>query len=71
MEYYKQSIGDVVKEFNSNAKDGLHADIIPFSITCIFLIVYIPIFNLYFHTAPLHATDWISPFASWALPYDL
>jgi len=29
MEYYKQHIEDVVKEFNSNAKDGLNADTIP------------------------------------------
>jgi P-type Ca2+ transporter type 2C len=23
------------------------------------LIVYIPVFNLYFHTSPLHIVDWI------------
>ena len=38
-----------------------------FSITCILLIVYIPVFNLYFHTSPLQASDWILPFASWAI----
>ena len=34
------------------------------SIFCILLIVYIPSLNLYFHTAPLQAVDWILPVAS-------
>ncbi len=38
-----------------------------FSITCILLIVYIPVFNLYFHTSPLYPSDWILPFASGAI----
>lgn len=32
-----------------------------FSITCVLLIVYIPLFNLYFHTSPLGVFDWILP----------
>ena len=35
-----------------------------FSTTCIMLIVYVPLFNLYFHTAALRATDWILPLAA-------
>jgi len=31
------------------------------SVFCILLIVYIPVFNLYFHTATLNAFDWILP----------
>jgi P-type Ca2+ transporter type 2C len=38
-----------------------------FSITCIILIVYIPVFNLYFHTSPMLASDWILPLASGAI----
>ena len=34
---------------------------IAFSVSCILMIVYIPVLNLYFHTAPLHAIDWILP----------
>jgi Ca2+-transporting ATPase len=32
-----------------------------FSVSCILLIVYIPTFNLYFHTSSLNAFDWILP----------
>lgn len=32
-----------------------------FSILCIILIVYTPIFNLYFHTFPLQPIDWFLP----------
>jgi Ca2+-transporting ATPase len=35
-----------------------------FSISCILLIVYIPTLNLYFHTAPLLAVDWILPISA-------
>ena len=34
------------------------------SLTCILLIVYVPVLNLCFHTAPLHLTDWLLPLAS-------
>jgi len=37
------------------------------SISCILLIVYIPICNLYFHTAPLHFVDWLLPISSGAI----
>jgi len=33
------------------------------SLTCILLIVYVPVLNLCFHTAPLHFTDWWLPLA--------
>ena len=35
-----------------------------FSIFCMLLIVYIPTLNIYFHTAPLYAVDWLLPFAA-------
>ena len=31
------------------------------SVFCVLLIVYIPVFNLYFHTSALNAFDWILP----------
>jgi len=37
------------------------------SIFCILLIVYIPTFNLYFHTSTLNALDWTLPLAAWAI----
>jgi len=38
-----------------------------FSIFCILLIVYIPTFNLYFHTSTLDTFDWILPLAAGAI----
>jgi len=38
-----------------------------FSISCLLLIVYVPVLNLYFHTAPLHVLDWILPIAAFAI----
>jgi Ca2+-transporting ATPase len=38
-----------------------------FSLTCTFLIVYVPIFNIYFHTASLNAFDWILPITAGAI----
>jgi Ca2+-transporting ATPase len=38
-----------------------------FSISCIMLIIYVPTFNLYFHTSTLNAFDWILPLASGAI----
>jgi len=40
---------------------------IAFSVFCILMIVYIPILNLYFHTALLHAVDWILPITAGAI----
>lgn len=34
------------------------------SITCVLLIIYVPLFNLYFHTSPLLLIDWIFPLTS-------
>lgn len=34
------------------------------SISCILLIVYIPILNFYFHTSPLMLADWLFPFSA-------
>jgi Ca2+-transporting ATPase len=38
-----------------------------FSISCILLIVYVPTFNLYFHTSTLNAFDWILPIGAGAI----
>ncbi|MEI7726631.1 MAG: cation-transporting P-type ATPase, partial [Bacteroidota bacterium] len=38
-----------------------------FSISCMLLIMYVPALNLYFHTAPLHAIDWILPLTAFAI----
>jgi P-type Ca2+ transporter type 2C len=38
-----------------------------FSISCIMLIVYVPLLNLYFHTSPLSIFDWILPLAAGAI----
>jgi Ca2+-transporting ATPase len=35
-----------------------------FSVSCILLIVYVPAFNLYFHTSPLMLVDWLLPVAA-------
>jgi len=40
---------------------------IAFSVSCILLIVYLPVLNLYFHTAPLHLVDWLLPLAAGAI----
>ena len=37
------------------------------SVFCILLVVYIPVFNLYFHTATLNAMDWILPITAGAI----
>ncbi len=38
-----------------------------FSLSCILLIVYVPVLNLYFHTAPLSVIDWLLPLATFAI----
>ena len=38
-----------------------------FSVSCVLLIVYIPLLNLYFHTSPLHLADWILPLSVGAI----
>lgn len=38
-----------------------------FSVSCILLIVYVPLFNLYFHTAALTPGDWILPVSAGAV----
>lgn len=37
------------------------------SISCIMLLAYMPVFNLYFHTSPLLAVDWLFPLVSGAI----
>ncbi len=37
------------------------------SISCLLLIVYVPVFNLYFHTSPLLAIDWLFPLSAGGL----
>ena len=38
-----------------------------FSISCILFIVYLPAFNLYFHTSPLLIVDWLLPLVAGAV----
>lgn len=38
-----------------------------FSISCILLIIYEPVLNLYFHTSPLNALDWLLPIGTGAI----
>ncbi|WP_189337103.1 cation-translocating P-type ATPase [Flavobacterium laiguense] len=35
-----------------------------FSFSCVLLLVYLPLLNLYFHTSPLLLVDWLFPLAS-------
>lgn len=61
----RRTVGNALGKYFFSNKYLLGA--FAFSISCILLIVYIPICNLYFHTAPLHVVDWILPIAAGAI----
>jgi len=61
----RRTYGNVFSKYLFSNRNLLLA--FAFSISCILLIVYVPLFNLYFHTAPLHMEDWILPVASGAI----
>jgi len=61
----RRTVGNVLGKYLFSNKYLLGA--IAFSSSCIVLIVYIPICNLYFHTAPLHLYDWILPISAGAI----
>jgi Ca2+-transporting ATPase len=61
----RRTFGSVFTKYLYSNKNLLFAFL--FSITCIVLIVYIPVLNLYLHTYPLLAADWLLPIAVGAL----
>jgi len=58
----RRTFGNALGKYLFSNKKLLLAFAISFS--CILLIVYIPVFNLYFHTSSLNAFDWILPIAT-------
>jgi len=61
----RRTVGNALGKYFFSNKYLLGA--FAFSISCILLIVYIPICNLYFHTSPLHLYDWILPISAGAI----
>ena len=61
----RRTEGNVLGKYLFSNRNLLIA--IAFAVSCILLIVYIPVLNLYFHTAPLHAIDWILPISAGAI----
>jgi Ca2+-transporting ATPase len=57
----RRTFGNALGKYLFSNKNLLLAFL--FSFSCILLIVYIPFFNLYFHTSPLLVVDWILPIA--------
>jgi Ca2+-transporting ATPase len=55
----RRTIGSVLSKYTFTNKKLLIA--FGISLTLILLIIYIPLFNLYFHTAPLLPEDWLFP----------
>jgi Ca2+-transporting ATPase len=53
----RRTVGNVISKYLFSNRNLIFAFL--FSITCVILIVYVPLFNLYFHTAALSVTDWI------------
>lgn len=41
------------------------------SISCVLLIIYVPLLNLYFHTSPLLLIDWLFPLASGVICFSI
>ena len=61
----RRTYGNVVGKYLFSNRNLLLA--FAFSISCILLIVYLPVLNLYFHTAPLNVIDWILPLTTFAI----
>ena len=61
----RRTYGNVVGKYLFSNRNLLLA--FAFSISCILLIVYLPVLNLYFHTAPLNVMDWILPLTTFAI----
>jgi P-type Ca2+ transporter type 2C len=61
----RRTVGNALGKYLFSNKYLLGA--FAFSISCVLLIVYIPICNLYLHTAPLHLYDWILPISAGAI----
>ncbi len=61
----RRTYGNALGKYLFSNKNLLKA--FAFSISCILLIVYVPTFNVYFHTSSLNAFDWILPLAAGAI----
>ena len=55
----RRTFGNALGKYLFSNKKLLLAFVV--SLFCVLLIVYIPVFNLYFHTSTLSAIDWILP----------
>jgi P-type Ca2+ transporter type 2C len=55
----RRTYGNALGKYLFSNKNLLLA--IMFSLSCIILIIYVPLLNLYFHTSPLNIVDWILP----------
>lgn len=58
----RRTYGNAIGKYLFSNKNLLLA--ILFSVSCIMLIVYVPLFNLYFHTSSLTVADWLLPSGS-------
>ena len=61
----RRTYGNVLGKYLFSNRNLLLA--FAFSVFCILLIMYVPVLNLYFHTAPLHTTDWFLPLTAFAI----
>ncbi|MEI6349309.1 MAG: cation-transporting P-type ATPase [Bacteroidota bacterium] len=58
----RRTVGNVISKYLFSNIKLIFAFL--FSISCVILIVYVPLFNLYFHTAALRIFDWILPISA-------
>jgi Ca2+-transporting ATPase len=61
----RRTFGHALGQYLFSNKNLLFAFALSFSL--LLLIIYIPLFNLYFHTSPLNVVDWLFPVASGVL----
>jgi P-type Ca2+ transporter type 2C len=61
----RRTVGNALGKYLFSNRNLLLA--FAFSISCLLLIVYVPICNLYFHTSALRPVDWLLPLASGAI----
>ena len=61
----RRTYGNVLGKYLFSNRNLLLAFL--FSVSCIILIVYVPLLNEYFHTSPLQIIDWILPLAAGAI----
>jgi P-type Ca2+ transporter type 2C len=61
----RRTVGNALGKYLFSNRNLLLA--FAFSISCLLLIVYVPMCNLYFHTSALRPFDWLLPLASGAI----